>query len=126
MPENRVSDVDPRLAASVKKLSINLAELCAGRDLDTQTIHDATDLCERHCTAARLCGIDFPEMVLVVLDVQKKLRFVRRDLDERGIDNLVVELAQAQGNNYDPAEIARAIRRAFPGHRAPDPRDRRH
>lgn len=119
-----ISDVEPRLAASVKELARKLAEFCVRRELDTQTVHDATDLCERHRTAARLRGIDFPEMVLVVLDRQKKLRFVRRDLDERGVDNLVVELAQMQGGNYDPAEIARAIRRAFPHHRAPDPRDR--
>jgi len=121
-----IGDVEPRLAGSVKELGRKLAEFCAGRDLDRQTVHDATDLVDRHRTVARLRGIDFPEMVLVVLDVQKKLRFVRRDLDAAGIDNLVVELARMQRDDYDPAEIARAIRRAFPHHRTPDPRDRRH
>ena len=33
--------------------------------------------------------------------------------------------AKAQGIHYDPGEIARGIRRAFPHHRAPDPRDRK-
>lgn len=117
--------IDPRLAESKDVLAEKLAAFCRGRPLDRQLLHDAEDLYARHRTTARLDGIDFPQMVLVVMDVQRRLRFVRRDLDARGIDNLIVELAQSQGADYDPAEVARAIRRAFPHHRAPDPRDRR-
>lgn len=116
--------IDPRLAASVRLLARRLAKFLVGRELTRQTVHDAEELYRYHRTLARQDGIDFPEMVLVVMDVQNRLRFVRRDLDAGGIDNLAVELAQSQGAAYDPQEVARAIRRAFPHHRAADPRDR--
>ncbi len=114
--------VDPCLAASKDELAEKLAAFCRGRDLDRQLVHDAEDLCARHRAAARLAGIDFPEMVLVVMDVQHRLRFVRRDLDAAAVDNLAVELAQSQGAAYDPGEVARALRRAFPHHRRPEVR----
>lgn len=116
--------LDPRLVRSKDLLAEKIAALCVGRELDKQTVHDVEELYRAHRSRARLDGIDFPEMVVVVMDVQRRLRLVRRDLDALGLDNLVVELAQSQGAAYDPTEIARALRRAFPHHRSPDPRDR--
>jgi hypothetical protein len=117
--------IDPILAKSIKRLARNAAQYCVGRKFDRQTIQDVEGIYRDHRAAARIAGIDFPEMVLVIMDVSRRLRFVRRNLDDKGIDNLCVELAKAQGIHYDPGEIARGIRRAFPHHRAPDPRDRK-
>src|SRR6202171_4595347 len=106
--------IDLRLAASVKALARKMAEFCAsGRDLDQQTIHDLEEIYRHYRVQAALDRMPFPEMVLVVMDRQRRVRFVRRDLDKSGIDNLAVELAQSQGEAYDPGEVARAIRRAF-------------
>jgi hypothetical protein len=119
-----VSDdaVDPRLSESKDHLAQFLARFCRGRELNQQLIHDVQEIADGFRTAARFDGIDFPEMVVLVMDKQNRVRLVRRDLDANGISNLVVELAQSQGKEYDPAEVARAIRRAFPHHRAADPR----
>jgi len=112
---------DPRLTASKDILAKKLASFCRGRELTRQTMHDAEQIYRDHRASARLMGIDFPEMVLVAMDVQKRLMFVRRDLDRTGIDNLIVELAQSQGEEgYDPHEVARAVRRAFPHHLRPE------
>lgn len=110
--------VDPRLAESKDHLAKFLARFCRGRELDRQLVHDVQDIADGYRVAARLDGIDFPEMVVLVMDMQNRVRLVRRDLDRAAIDNLAVELAQSQGAAYDPAEVARAIRRAFPHHRS--------
>lgn len=110
--------IDPRLAESKDQLAQFLARFCRGRPLDRQLVADAQAMADDWRADARLEGVDFPEMVVLVMDVQRRVRLVRRDLDRAGIDNLAVELAQSQGAAYDPAEVARAVRRAFPHHQS--------
>ena len=120
------ASVDPRLASSKEALARKIAEHCRGRALDRQTVHDCEEIARDHRAWARLDGVDFPELVPLVMDVQRRIRMVRRDLDRDAVDNLAVELAMDQRARgyYDPAEVARAVRRAFPHHRAPDAGDK--
>lgn len=115
MTEN---ETDPRLARAVRVLSQKMASFCQGRPLDQQLISDVMGIYEDHRTRARLAGVDFPELVLVIMDVKKQLRFVRRNLTPRQIDVLIQDLHTVYQS--EPDEIARAIRRAFPHHRPPD------
>jgi hypothetical protein len=119
-------EVDPRLGSAVRSLAQKMASFCTGRPLDQQLVSDVMGIYEDHRTRARLAGIDFPEMVLLILDEQKQLRFVRRNLTPQQIDVLIQDVYTVYKAPAD--EIARAIRRAFPHHRPPDdaPRARTH
>ena len=111
--------VDPRLVESKRQLALKIARHCRGKRLDQHLVHEVTQIYEDHRVAARQDGVDFPELVPLVLDEQRKINLVRRDLDQASIDNLVLEIAQDQLSNdrYSPGEIARAVRRAFPHHK---------
>ena len=97
---------DHRLARAVRSLAQKMASFCHGRPLDRQLVSDVMGLYEDHRTRARLEGVDFPEMVLLILDERKQLRFVRRNLTPRQIDVLIQDVYTEY--RAKPDEIARA------------------
>jgi hypothetical protein len=108
-------DSEPlEIRLSGKRLFMKLDAHARGRDLMRQTVEELQKICDDHTKAAHRNGLrEFPELVVVVMDVQKQIEVVPRDWDIRSIQVFIVNLTKKYKTTTRD-EVARAIARAFP------------
>ena len=86
-----------------------------GADMNGRTVEAIEDVVKDHRHTCRLRGMDFPELAVIVLPVIGSIDVVSRDLDQKGIETLIVNLAKKYPA-VSAAELGFAINRAFPGY----------
>lgn len=114
MTELTIQEHRARHAATL--LTNEVKHFCEGRPCDNATINAIEDLIKRHRAAACLHGIDFPEMVVMPFPRLGAVEIVRRDLDEKAIQTIVLNVT-VKYPMVTAHELAAAVRYAFPGYR---------
>ena len=87
-----------------------------GKDLTTTTVHSLTEAVKDYGIKMRQSGIDFPEVVLVILPAWGHIGIHRADSDESRIQTIIKNMIH-KFPQATPREIAEAIRRAWPDYR---------
>lgn len=96
-----------RLAA---KLETFLRQPMNGR-----TVEKIEEMVKDHRNKARLRGLKFPDLAVIVLPTLGNIEVVPRDLTQQDIETLIVNLAR-KWPAVSAAELGFAINRAFPGY----------
>jgi hypothetical protein len=96
-----------RLAAKINQF--------LGRPMNGRTLQVVDEILVDHRTRCRLRGLDFPEVVAVIMPTAGNIDVVRRDLDRSGIEILIVNLARKYPS-VSRDDLAFGINRAFPGY----------
>lgn len=106
---------DPRIGQAVRQLVARLAKF-RGAPLRKETFDDINALVKDHRRQCRMHGIDFPHLTALVLTGVGAIEMVRKDLDLKGVQTIVVNLTRRYPQ-VTPEELARAVGWAFPWYR---------
>lgn len=87
-----------------------------GRRMHDREIQQIEEICKDHRQRAQLRGLDFPPLAVVVMPTAGNVEIVPGDLDQKGIETLIVNIAR-KWPTVSAADLAFGIKRAFPDYR---------
>ena len=95
-----------------KRLSAKITPFL-GRQLGRRTIEAIEEIVADHRQRCRLVGLEFPECAVLVMPDAGNIDIVPKDLDQKGVETLIVNLARKYPT-VSREDLAFAIGRAFP------------
>jgi hypothetical protein len=110
-----LEDLRANRAASI--LFERVKHVVAGHVVSRSLIERIERLVRDHRVEASLAGIKFPTMVVLPLPYQGAVQLVRADLDEKGIQTIVLNLT-VQYPDVTAPELAAAVHHGFPRFRS--------
>jgi hypothetical protein len=90
--------------------------LVSGNQINRAMVAIVEKAVSDHRIEAILAGISFPTLVVLPLPAQGAVQLVRADLDEKGIQTIVLNLT-VQYPEVTAGELAAAVRHGFPDFR---------
>lgn len=106
-------ETDARAQCAAQELQLLARQFLAVNGLTPNTVIRLQEMVRDETRRFRQEGIDFPRLALLALPKQQAVKFYRRDLDEKGIKNVIVELTR-EFPEITSQEIAAAIMSAYP------------
>lgn len=106
-------DPDIRAQCAAEELQLLAKRFLAVHGLTQDSISTLKEMVAQETRRFRQDGIDFPRLALLALPRQQSVKFYRRDLDERGIKNVLKELTD-EYPDITAEELARAVMSAYP------------
>lgn len=95
-----------------KRLTARIV-LFLGRDMTGRNIEKIEEVIKEHRRGCRMRGLNFPELVAIVMPTSGNLEIIPREQDRAGIETLIVNLAR-KWPSVTADELGFAINRAFP------------
>lgn len=105
---------DDERATEQKRLAVKINTFL-GRPMNGRTVERIEEIVKDHRTGCRLRGIDFPECAVVIMPTAGNIEIVPRDLDLKGVQTLIVNIAK-KWPTVSAADLSFGIHRAFPGY----------
>lgn len=110
---------EDELQAEQRRIAWKVTQF-VGRDLNQSTILKIEGVVQDHIAAVRREGLDMPQLAVVFIPestpgVGGSVDIVPRDLDRKGIETLIVNLAKKYPGS-SARNIGFGINRAFPGY----------
>lgn len=104
---------DHELESEQKLLTACIMVTALGQDMNDATVQRIEEIIVDHRTRLRTQGLDFPELVPIVLPRNGTVDVVVRDMDIRGIEVTIVNLTRKYPS-VSREDLAFGIGRAFP------------
>lgn len=86
-----------------------------GQPMNGRMLEKIDGILADHRQRCRMRGLDFPDVVAVVMPTAGNIDVVSRELDQKGIETLIVNLARKYPT-VSRDDLAFGINRAFPGY----------
>lgn len=105
----------PKMVLATEQLFARIKHF-TGRRFANGELHDLQKIVKDHRVACKLNGVNYPELVPMILHKQGGIDLVRKDLEPAGVRAALYNLIQKYPN-AEPDELAHAVRTAFPHYR---------
>lgn len=105
---------DAERSREQQRLSLKVTRFL-GQPMNGRTLARIDEILDDHRQRCRMQGLDFPEVVAVVMPTVGNIDVVPRDLDLKGIETLILNLVRKYPS-VSRDDLAFGINRAFPGY----------
>lgn len=107
---------DPRVIIAGEELG-KLLVAYMGAPVTEHLVQSIEDVIEEFRSMKRMQGVRMPRLRVVALPQSGYIQVWPADMEQKDFDiriKLMIRALQENGKNYDPEELAKAIRRAYP------------